>query len=77
MLHLEMTAAFQVHNGLISRDAESDICQSNTMARRGGHGTTQGSLLLLAMSASLASLRLSLLGCWQKQGCVVVGVAQP
>lgn len=36
-LRLEMTAAFQVHNGPTSSDAKSDICQSDTMARRGTH----------------------------------------
>lgn len=36
-LRLEMTAAFQVHNGRMSSDAKSDICQSDTMARRGTH----------------------------------------
>lgn len=34
-LRLEMITAFQVHNGPISSDAKSDICQSDTAARRG------------------------------------------
>jgi hypothetical protein len=30
----EVAASFQVHNGLISSDAKSDICQSGTLARK-------------------------------------------
>lgn len=30
-----MTVAFQVHNGPNSSDAKSDICQSDTVARKG------------------------------------------
>lgn len=34
---MEVAAAFQVHNGPFSSEAKSDICQSDTVARKGTH----------------------------------------
>lgn len=68
-LQSEMTAAFQFHKGPISSDAKFDICQNDTLARK---GHTQGGLLLLAAFDSSAPLRLNLFGCWQRMsldGC--------
>lgn len=60
----EEAAAFQVHNGLISSDAKSDICQRHPGQGR-GHARG-GSLLFVEALASLASLRLRQFGVLQK-----------
>lgn len=70
-LHLEMTAAFQVHNGPISSDTKSDICQSDTLARKGTHRRWPGIMY------GLYQLPQHLWGWAWKPVCVIGGKLPP
>lgn len=86
--HLEMTVAFQVHNGPISADAKSDICQSDIMARKGTHArwpliTGHISFLsTLEVECTWVLAETSLRGCWCRKAWienphVTAGPCQP